>query len=49
MKSYAHTIQNAGHAGLILTGTDEYGTPEWLGTRKQWDIFTLLESNGTLP
>lgn len=45
---YAHTIQNAKHAGLILSEPDEYGTPEWLGNRKQHALFDLLEANAEL-
>lgn len=45
--TYAHTIQNACRAGLVLGGLDE-GEPQWIGTKAQWDLFRLLESDPEL-
>jgi len=44
MKCYAHTINNAKHCGLILSGSEE-GKPQWIGDKKQFALFDLLESN----
>jgi hypothetical protein len=46
--THAHTINNAKLAGLILIEPDEYGTPEFMGTKEQQDMFTKLENNEEL-
>jgi hypothetical protein len=48
MITRAHTIQNAGKAGLALCGQEEDGTPEWIGTQEQWKEFRLLEADPEL-
>ena len=44
----AHVLQNAKIAGLILDDPDEYGVPNWIGTKGQFGAFNLLESNPEL-
>jgi hypothetical protein len=44
-----HTIQNAKIAGLALCGVDdEYGTPQWIGTKEMFATFKFLESDENL-
>jgi len=42
--TYAHTIQSACRAGLILGGIED-GKPQWIGNKKEFALFDLLESN----
>lgn len=44
----AGTFSNACHAGLVLSDADEYGEIEWLGTRKQWNMFDNMEMGDQL-
>lgn len=39
----AHTIQNAWKSGLLLSGSYDSTTPEWIGTAPQFEKFTKLE------
>lgn len=44
MKTTAGVIQAACKAGLLLRGANEYGEPEWIGTREQFTRFDRILS-----
>ena len=42
MKTTAYKFKNACDAGLTLSGQDEEGNPEWIGTDKQFEEMNKL-------
>lgn len=45
MKTTAGVFLAHCKAGLNLTGSDEFGNPQWTGTPSQWnDYQTLIET-----
>lgn len=46
MKTTAGVFLAHCDAGLTLTGCDEFGTPEWVGTPTQWNAYqTIIDSH----
>lgn len=46
--TYAHTFNNAKKYNLTLCDIDEYGVPEFVGTRENFALFNLAEADATL-